>query len=345
MEKQKKGLFGSRSVYYISSLPIGAVVSRRRSDFEWLSDRLRIEIPSLLSFEGNDKSHVESYLKILTNNPDVVRHPFFIYFFTCTNNEAFHAKKKKQQGNKTTLGSLLGQPSKMNNRPITEIDGDNGKRIEDVTARGSEGSSVQQFLDQIYSLVKGNREIVKDIQKYYEDLAFLLDQTNQKLRKIGTSFAKLSENWAQIENFSLYLTVVPKTHHQEPVSFVYQDIKMWHFKWYNSIENTKQNLKKSFSDSISSLLQSSKDLKRSLKTRKESEGSQIGVADDISITEFVKHTKVEKETAKKWLIDINEIGMFEKNMEMIMMNSSDHSQSRNETIPPPIYKTNGKKST
>lgn len=48
VEKQKKGLFSTRNIYWIATEPSNWKVPRRLSDFKWLSERLSREFPQLL---------------------------------------------------------------------------------------------------------------------------------------------------------------------------------------------------------------------------------------------------------------------------------------------------------
>ena len=300
MEKQKKGLFGSRNIYHLTSTPIGTTVCRRRSDFEWLSEKLHRDIPDLQVLEGKEKADVEKFLKVLGSNPKAMKHPFFIYFMTCTNSDAFQRKKKDIEGKKLP---------------------DNRDEKQRKLSSGEQQPSgfdqkMKSFLDELYSLAKSNRSTVKGLQKHFEDLGFLLDQTNQKLRKIGLCLSKLSENWESIEKIPA-ATFEP-VFASNSISAGYQELKISNYQWNNGFEKNRQQLKKVFSAGVEKILNSSKELQKNLKIRRETEGDQGKVADEITFADFIKHVKVEGEEISKWCAGLRKLGELEKNMEKII---------------------------
>lgn len=300
MEKQKKGLFGSRNIYHLTSTPIGTTVCRRRSDFEWLSEKLHRDIPELQVLEGKERADVEKFLKVLGSNTKAMKHPFFIYFMTCTNTDAFQRKKKKD-----TEGKKLPETREEKQRKLSS---------------GGQPSEFDQnmksFLDELYSLAKSNRTAVKDLQKHFEDLGFLLDQTNHKLRKIGLCFSKLSDNWESIEKIPT--ASFDPVFANISISAGYQELKISNYQWNNSFEKNRQQLKKVFSAGVEKILNSSKELQKNLKIRRETDGDQGRVADEITFADFIKHVKVEKEEISKWCASSRKLGEVEKNMEKII---------------------------
>jgi len=300
VEKQKKGLFGSRNIYHLTSTPIGTTVCRRRSDFEWLSEKLHRDIPELQQLEGKEKADVEKFLKVLGSNPKAMKHPFFIYFMTCTNSDAFHRKKKKESETKKQPEKKEEQQRKLSSgAPPSDFD-----------------QKMKGFLDELYTLAKSNRATVKDLQKHFEDLIFLLDQTNQKLRKIGSCFSKLSENWEAIEKIPA--ASFDSVFANLSISAGYQELKLSNYQWNNDFEKNRQQLKKVFSAGVEKILNSSKELQKNLKIRRETEGNQGKVADEITFADFINHLKVEKEEIGKWCASSRKLGEAEKNMEKII---------------------------
>ena len=219
---------------------------------------------------------------------------------TCTNSDAFQQKKKKELNGKKLPEKREGLQRKasLNEQP-SEFD-----------------CQMKSFLDELYTLAKSNRATIKDLQKHFEDLGFLLDQTNQKLRKIGNCFSKLSENWEAIEKIPA--ATFDPIFASLSISSGYQELKLSNYQWNNSFEKTRQQLKKVFSTGFEKILNSSKELQKNLKIRRETEGDQGKVADEITFADFIKHVKVENEEIGKWCMSSKKLGEVEKNMEKII---------------------------
>ena len=258
MEKQKKGLFGTRNIYWIVSQPQNWTVGRRASDFKWLSERLNREFTqlSIPLFEGKSQREVEAFINSIVQNPQLARSQFLKYFLSCGNSKKFYERRKLEfsnswiKGVKQRINMIIEDPGHLIEGKSLAIKNGHGSGNTPLRDPDSEDMRKHAFLEDLTNFVGVNRKIHKELAKELQELNFLMEQTNTKLMKVGCLFEKLHSNHLEIEKHPL-----PAIAQIEPPnSKLYQELKTTFFKMNNSLSQTREELKKIFEPRIGNMI-------------------------------------------------------------------------------------------
>ncbi len=258
MEKQKKGLFGTRNIYWIVSQPQNWCVSRRASDFKWLSERLNREYTQLNIplFEGKSQREVEAFINSVVQNQLLSKSQFLRFFLSCGNSKKFYERRKVEfsnswiKGVKQRINMIIDDPSQIIEGKSSAIKTGHGSGNTPLKDPNSEDMRKHAFLEDLTNFVAINRKIHKELAKELQELNFLIEQTNTKLQKVGNLFEKLHGNHLELEKHPLpaLAQILPSN------SKLYQELKTTFFKLSNSFSQTREELKKIFEPRIGNMV-------------------------------------------------------------------------------------------
>ena len=313
-------MFGWRNIYVIKTSPQGWKVSRRTSDFEWLSERLQAEFPKEpgVAFPGID--HLVEYLNKLNKIPALLSSPFFVYFFSCTMEQAFYDRKKVE----FEKGFIAGIVNKLNiEGEIPAVQSGQPKAqkdivelIDEIEQSDKADPRVNFVLEELTASVGNTREIFRQIIEVSTELAPVLTQAKDLFTRLATLYGQLSESHTRLEKHSL-----PQL---PTLSRVYNDTKLIYFSWTNSLENMVNGINRGWVPAMDGIGNGYRELQKNLKIRRDTVSSLSYSSRAHGSLPSIKHHREDK------LIAVNALMMTE--LEKIMKNERDEIVKNNDKM-------------
>ena len=268
MEKQTLGIFASRTVYWIRTLPQNWVVQRKMSDFDWLSSRLATEFPSLAHVVLNENGDLKDFLKRMSKTPALMNSPFFEFFFSCTNLKAFYAKKKLEYDRDwlkdlSSLGSRMAKSASdsTNDKTIMSL-------VKEVNNENKERETKLHLYLEELTLKNGYQlEKISQIKAAAEDIQSIIGSLRERLTDMGEALSDLANSWTDLENKKYFSDL--KSTDSRSLTESYSNLKTEVFSWSNSLEKTRSLMRKNVLAPVDAIASLATELNKNLKVRRE----------------------------------------------------------------------------